>query len=50
MALVHSRVRRVFYARQQQHGALGSACMLHTMAQLNHHFLVFHYPIDDGSS
>lgn len=41
MALVHSRIARVFYAIPSlEHGALGSRFMLHTEASVNHHFQV----------
>jgi len=42
MALVHSRIRRVFYGcRDSVMGALGSRYKIHTQAGLNHHFEVF---------
>eukprot|EP01084_Bolivina_argentea_P138103 243215_1 len=41
MALVHSRVRRVVYGKQQESGGLGSATALNALP-LNHHFRVFH--------
>ena len=42
MALLHSRVRRVFYARQNRLiGGLGSCFKIHTLHELNHHFEVF---------
>ena len=41
MALVHSRVRRVFYALPApEGGALGSRYRLHTERSINHHFQV----------
>ncbi len=40
MALVHSRVRRVVYGKQQVSGGLGSATTLNALP-LNHHFRVF---------
>ncbi|KAL3925942.1 MAG: hypothetical protein SGPRY_003529 [Prymnesium sp.] len=41
MALVHSRIARVFYAIPSlERGALGSRFMLHTEASVNHHFQV----------
>ncbi len=40
MALVHSRVRRVVYGKQQELGGLGSATALNALP-LNHHFRVF---------
>lgn len=42
MALVHSRIRRVFYGCSDSvTGALGSRYKIHTQAGLNHHFEVF---------
>ncbi len=41
MAMVHSRVRRVFYGCDSTAGALGTKCKLHVNRQLNHHYLVF---------
>jgi tRNA-specific adenosine deaminase 3 len=41
MALVHSRVRRVFYGCPSPQGALGTQVKLHTLEGLNHHFEVF---------
>ncbi len=41
MAMVHSRVRRVFYGCDSAAGALGTKCKLHVNRQLNHHYLVF---------
>lgn len=42
MALLHSRIRRVFYCTQDPvHGALGSTSRLHVHPKLNHHFRVF---------
>ncbi|KAG8341689.1 Cytidine and deoxycytidylate deaminase zinc binding region [Trypanosoma vivax] len=42
MALVHSRVRRVFYCfGNSAHGGLGSVLSIHALPQLNHHFSVF---------
>ncbi|XP_076464011.1 putative inactive tRNA-specific adenosine deaminase-like protein 3 [Babylonia areolata] len=43
MALLHSRVSRVFYVKTQDDGALGSRYKLHTIPALNHHFEVFHW-------
>lgn len=42
MALIHSRAKRVFYHRQQKHGALGSMAKLHTNKSLNHRYEAFH--------
>lgn len=41
MALVHSRVRRVFYGCPTPCGALGSCRKLHIQPGLNHHFQVW---------
>ncbi|KAL8619697.1 hypothetical protein ACOMHN_025783 [Nucella lapillus] len=43
MALLHSRVSRVFYSASQADGALGSRYKLHTIPSLNHHFEVFRW-------
>ena len=43
MALLHSRVSRVFYTQPQADGALGSSYKLHTIPSVNHHFEVFHW-------
>lgn len=43
MALIHSRVKRVFYHHQQrQRGGLGSMTKLHTNKNLNHRYEAFH--------
>ncbi|CAL1581186.1 unnamed protein product [Knipowitschia caucasica] len=41
MALLHSRVRRVFYGTAAADGALGSTFKLHAQRDLNHRFEVF---------
>ncbi|KAI0223210.1 hypothetical protein LSAT2_025554 [Lamellibrachia satsuma] len=41
MALVHSRIHRVFYAHPTQGGALGTCYKVHVQAGLNHHFECF---------
>ncbi|XP_036401910.1 probable inactive tRNA-specific adenosine deaminase-like protein 3 [Megalops cyprinoides] len=41
MALVHSRISRVFYATTSLDGALGTKYKIHTQKDLNHHFEVF---------
>ncbi|RUS79634.1 hypothetical protein EGW08_012603 [Elysia chlorotica] len=41
MALVHSRIGRVFYGSSHCGGALGSAYKVHCQTGFNHHFLVF---------
>lgn len=42
MALLHSRIDAViFYNYNNDSGALGSNCFLHSMESLNHHFPVY---------
>ncbi|KAI9209366.1 cytidine deaminase-like protein [Polychytrium aggregatum] len=41
MALVHSRISRVFYCFPQSYGGLGSAYKIHTHPSINHHFKVY---------
>ncbi|XP_014663216.1 PREDICTED: probable inactive tRNA-specific adenosine deaminase-like protein 3 [Priapulus caudatus] len=41
MALLHSRIRRVFYGCSVPGGALGSYYNIHVQPELNHHFEVF---------
>lgn len=41
MALVHSRVSRVFYGSSTMDGALGSKYKLHTQKEINHRYDVF---------
>ena len=41
MALLHSRVGRVFYSKKTKFGGLGSLYLLHCKSSLNHKFLVF---------
>ncbi|XP_050306404.1 probable inactive tRNA-specific adenosine deaminase-like protein 3 [Anthonomus grandis grandis] len=41
MALVHSRVKRVFYGASSDNGGLGTLCKIHTVRDLNHHYEVF---------
>lgn len=41
MALVHSRVRRIFYNRPTKNGALNTIAKLHTIKALNHHYEVY---------
>lgn len=43
MALVHSRVNRVFYSTPHVDGGLGSKYKVHMQAGLNHHFDVFRW-------
>lgn len=42
MALVHSRVRRIFFEAASDAGALSTLTKLHTIKALNHHYEVFH--------
>jgi len=48
MALVHSRIGRVFYMNHTKDGALGSRYKLHTLAALNHRFDVYHCVLSDS--
>ncbi|XP_068185924.1 probable inactive tRNA-specific adenosine deaminase-like protein 3 [Antennarius striatus] len=41
MALVHSRIGRVFYGTASTHGALGTRCKIHALKDLNHHYKVY---------
>lgn len=41
MALIHSRIKRVFYSISTEKGALGSIAKIHTIKSLNHHYEVF---------
>ncbi|XP_072541103.1 probable inactive tRNA-specific adenosine deaminase-like protein 3 [Salminus brasiliensis] len=41
MALVHSRINRVFYGAASADGALGSKYKIHCQKDLNHHFEVY---------
>ncbi|XP_076099681.1 putative inactive tRNA-specific adenosine deaminase-like protein 3 [Mytilus galloprovincialis] len=41
MALVHSRISRVFYGSPHPEGALGSKYKLHVQTGINHHYEVF---------
>ncbi|KAK7469614.1 hypothetical protein BaRGS_00035844 [Batillaria attramentaria] len=43
MALVHSRVGRVFYIKPHVDGGLGSRYKIHVQNGLNHHFSVFQW-------
>ncbi|KRZ19754.1 S-adenosylmethionine mitochondrial carrier protein, partial [Trichinella pseudospiralis] len=47
MALLHSRIRRVFYGYPVNHGALGSAAMIHILKSSNHRFDVFKEILED---
>lgn len=42
MALVHSRVKRIFFETASDTGAVCSLVKLHTIKALNHHYEVFH--------
>ena len=41
MALVHSRIRTVFYSSAAPCGALGTVYQVHTEQGLNHHYDVY---------
>ena len=41
MALVHSRILRVFYGTSHPDGALGTKYQIHTQPGINHHFDVY---------
>ncbi|KAH8355071.1 hypothetical protein KR093_004981 [Drosophila rubida] len=43
MALVHSRVKRIFFLEQSQNGALVTSFQLHAVKELNHHYEVFQF-------
>ncbi|XP_055839083.1 probable inactive tRNA-specific adenosine deaminase-like protein 3 [Episyrphus balteatus] len=43
MALLHSRVRRIFYLQPSENGALQTKLKLHTIKEVNHHFEVFKF-------
>ncbi|XP_007952807.2 LOW QUALITY PROTEIN: probable inactive tRNA-specific adenosine deaminase-like protein 3 [Orycteropus afer afer] len=47
MALVHARIRRVFYGAPSPDGALGSRFRLHARPDLNHRFQVFCGVLED---
>ncbi|KAJ3310336.1 adenosine deaminase, tRNA-specific 3 [Boothiomyces sp. JEL0838] len=47
MALVHSRVNRVFYCCDFEYGGLGSKYSIHTLESLNHHFQVYKDCLDE---
>ncbi|KAM5237871.1 putative inactive tRNA-specific adenosine deaminase-like protein 3 [Ctenodactylus gundi] len=47
MALVHARIRRVFYGATSPDGGLGSRLRLHTQPDLNHRFQVFSGVLED---
>ncbi|XP_023176677.1 probable inactive tRNA-specific adenosine deaminase-like protein 3 isoform X1 [Drosophila hydei] len=43
MALVHSRVKRIFFLERSDNGALASKFQLHAVKELNHHYEVFQF-------
>ncbi|XP_064541438.1 probable inactive tRNA-specific adenosine deaminase-like protein 3 [Drosophila montana] len=43
MALVHSRVKRIFFLEQSDNGALATSFQLHSVKELNHHYEVFQF-------
>jgi tRNA-specific adenosine deaminase 3 len=47
MALVHSRVSRVFYSIPSKTGSLGTNYKIHSHASLNHHYRVFRHVLKD---
>ena len=47
MALVHSRIGRVFYVNYSEDGALGTRYKLHSLTALNHRFDVYHCVLSD---
>lgn len=47
MALVHSRVARVFYNIPSKTGSLGTNYKIHAHASLNHHYRVFRHGLKD---
>lgn len=51
MALVHSRVARVIYCHQNEsHGALGGLYRLQAKRSLNHHYKVYHMPLQNAAA
>jgi tRNA-specific adenosine deaminase 3 len=47
MALVHSRVSRVFYSIASKTGSLGTNYKIHSHPSLNHHYRVFKNVLKD---
>ncbi|KAI7886418.1 cytidine deaminase-like protein [Lichtheimia hyalospora FSU 10163] len=47
MALVHSRIGRVFYCRTTKTGCLGTLYKIHCYPSLNHHYRVFKHVLFD---
>ena len=51
MALVHSRIRRVVYWKEDlDAGCLGSRTEIHLIKSLNHHYEVYKFAAPDGGS
>lgn len=50
MALLHSRIGRVFYHQPTKTGALGTLYKIHSHRSLNHHFKVFNDVMKSKSS
>ncbi|XP_048197675.1 probable inactive tRNA-specific adenosine deaminase-like protein 3 isoform X1 [Perognathus longimembris pacificus] len=50
MALVHSRIQRVFYGAPSPDGALGTRFRIHAQPDLNHRFQVFRGVLEDQCS
>jgi tRNA(Arg) A34 adenosine deaminase TadA len=49
MALVHSRIRRVYFRREDEaQGALSSSWRIHCLPSLNHHFRTFKLFVKDA--
>lgn len=48
MALVHSRISRVFYGSPHPEGALGSKYKLHVQPGINHRYQVFKGVLQDA--
>lgn len=47
MALVHSRIRRVFWGCSTEDGALGTRYKIHVQKGLNHHYEVYKGPLSE---
>ena len=50
MALVHSRIRRVFFSLKTNDGGLSGTTKIHVMKALNHSFQVFHVHENKGDT
>ncbi|OAF69459.1 putative inactive tRNA-specific adenosine deaminase-like protein 3 [Intoshia linei] len=46
MALLHSRIKTVFYQKKTSHGGLGSHVAIHSLPNTNHRFDVYHVKDD----